>query len=167
MARTKLYLRNVISGASYELDGWRLETLDAGTLLDLRLGQGYLIFALAAFTVTDPRWRLMLIDSAVFHVDEVDVREDYASFSCPRVTLPLPDRASLSVERGGEMRSVGLEEATFEASNTEELYILRLVLSDGGELRWRSDEGWRHTPAGQSQAGPCPEFTAHIEAMLH
>lgn len=167
MARPKIHLRNVVSGASYDLDGWRLETVDAGTLLDLRLGQGYLIFALAAFTVTDPRWRLMLVDCAVYHVDEVEIREDYASFSCPRVTLPLPDGASLAVERGGVARSVALLEATFEASGSDDLYVLRLSLAGGDELRWRSDEGWRYLAAGQPEAAPCPPFVAQIEAMLH
>lgn len=139
------------SAGAYDLEGWRLESLpDDPPILDLRLGLGYEIFALATLTRPQARWRLMIIDCAVYEVDEIEVRVDHASFDCKQVSLPVFDGDVVRLG-GPDARPERLLSATFWA-NEAGACELRLGLEGGGALTWAEGQGWRLAQGGEQSA---------------
>ncbi|MCA8955936.1 MAG: hypothetical protein KDC87_07670 [Planctomycetes bacterium] len=117
-----------VQGEPYDLDGWRLADLEGGGhVLDLRLGRGYMIYALAVSDRAPDDWRLILLDCAVGEVET----KTLASGALLRCDLALPVPAEglplhlLSPPRGeqrvrGARLSSGLEPTVWDLRLTLE-----------------------------------------------
>lgn len=126
--------------SAYDLDGWRLEELEDGDhVVHLRLGQGFLIHALVACASDPGRWKLLLVDSAVYHVDEIEVELDPADFACPPLELPLPAGARVELRPGG---AVPLLRAQLRAERAPLRLELGLELEGGERLVLTERHPW-------------------------
>ena len=103
----------------YGLDGWRLADLKGGHIIDLRVGHGFMIYALTLWDESPDDWRLIQIDCAVAEVD-IEVQQENTVWSCPQLVLAAPAEGPplrlLDEPYKGEYK---VKQATIEASTPE------------------------------------------------
>ena len=127
----------------YGIDGWRLADLNDGHIIDLRVGHGFMIYALTLWDGHPDDWRLIQIDCAVAEVD-IEVKQENTVWQCKKTTLSAPDDGPplrlLEANFRGEYK---VSHATIEA-NTPRTYEFNVFLKDNGyQLQYTQDGHWK------------------------
>ena len=108
MAPPKLTVRWGDEERVFDFEGWRLEELPERPgvrVVDLRLGWVYDFYAIGATDEDPTEWALLHLDSAVVHVDEIEVMARGVRWGCEPIALGPPrEKVEVVLREGRDER---------------------------------------------------------------
>jgi len=128
----------------YDLDGWRFSDVDGGHIIDLRVGSGYMIYALTVVDRSPGDWRLIQVDCAVAEVD-IELLASGLTPACEGLTLPVPvPGPPVRILEGAPPGDYELKAASLVACARARTWEFRAVLAPpAGTLVLSQAGNWR------------------------
>ena len=150
----------------YGIDGWRLADLEGGHIIDIRVGQGFMIYALVLWDGNPHDWRLVQIDCAVAEVD-TEVMQEETVWNCPETVLEAPAKGPfvrlLDPPFCGDYF---ISHGTIEA-NTPDTYKFVVHLSDPAYKLLFDEKGkWLLLDENDAEIASEPQFSCGFNVWL-